>query len=60
MFHVDVFDMQSGFDNLFRNNGPAIFSFDVEPVLNNGIFTLTASGVYSIELTVIDWAGRLC
>ena len=58
MFHVDVYNMQaSDVDQKLSNTGGPVKSFDVDPASNNAIFVLTASGVYSIELTVTDLAG---
>lgn len=57
MFHVDVYNLQaSDVDNKLSNTGRPVASFDVDPAKNNAIFVLTASGVYSIELTVTDLA----
>lgn len=57
-FHVEVYYMQPSVNNLLVNTQPAVDTKDVDPAQNNYAFTCTKSGVYSVELTVLDQAGN--
>ena len=50
--------MQPGANNRLVNTGAPLQRADITPSLNNFIYVCSASGVYSIELTVLDQANN--
>ena len=57
-FHFDVYFMQPNPQRLLVNVGAPLVQSDIPPNLNNFVYVCTSSGVYSIELTVLDQAGN--
>src|SRR6218665_223003 len=57
-YHIEVYSMQPNPQNLLVNSGTPLFEADISPNLNNFVYVCTASGVYSIELTVGDQVGN--
>src|SRR6218665_1638664 len=57
-YHIEVYSMQPNPQNLLVNSGLRLFQADISPNLNNFVYVCTASGVYSIELSVEDQAGN--
>jgi len=57
-YHVEIYYMNIGGTGDLEETGSALYTEDIRPPHNSFRFTCQTSGVYSIQLTVVDRANN--